>query len=514
MEIIRVEEYRIHDKHNSYPLAPTFVKNNLAILKLACDIGKENFHKIVLPRKPFFKECRNEKCFVMVFRRMRKTNWVMFQMYAPNTTESNRSKKETTMNDVDTKETRKYRINEIIKNHRNDERFKRKLAEPPNFASFYESQEPTKIKAPSTNLTLVSTSPNSLVHQATAATPTVLPVTDNSSLPKAIGLDDDEIASFSDFIDSGASRRTILPRSLGKRFGCAHTGAPVMLDGTQCAITVVPCDNRQTGSEWAYADLYENLDWINQVQEDWSTEDNSIIPAAPPRASGDPFANHSSKTCSTCIFNFFIDLGCKDKKRCGNKSTSIGTSEPHDYQRAGGSIVFEKSTSCNGSSKNTGIDVGISRGCRRKNQESRQRAESRKNWPNSPRSGEPTNPRDPAYRNVAKARRPVPITVASPNAGRILKGQSPVLAGKDKSMREDYSRMIEIPKSMLELPPPPSSAYTSFRDDDKKHERANNEIGLQNIEGHSNYWIGEHENSFGITSEAKRRLIQSARASP
>lgn len=67
----------------------------------------------------------------------------------------------------------------------------------------------------------------------------------------------------------------------------------------------VSCDDRQPETPWKYTDIFSNLDWIEKETETWMKDPN----------------NRSSLTpgCSTCIYNFFIDLtGPNDTVNCTN----------------------------------------------------------------------------------------------------------------------------------------------------------------------------------------------------
>lgn len=278
----------------------------------------------------------------------------------------------------------------------------------------------------------------------------------------------------------------------------------------QYAIAVLPCDDRRKDTKWAYADLFENLDWIDAVLQEWSPDDRLQFPGEQ-RAPEIP--DHNSKTCSTCIFNFFIDLGCKEKGRCGNKTMSVHGEKGEEYERAGESIVFDSSKSCGGS-KGLGIDIGIGgRGCSKKSQKlgPAKNSNNRKSWGKSydPRilgagSGEPTNP--------ARESSKVTQTLNVASAKTSLIKDSPASADKDHLSRKTNPPDSEIPSNILNAPAAPSTSYNVPRSEDQKLEKTSNEIGLQNIEAHSNYWVNEHQNPFGITSDAKRRLIESARS--
>lgn len=76
----------------------------------------------------------------------------------------------------------------------------------------------------------------------------------------------------------------------------------------------VSCDDRQSSGGWGFTDLYNNLDWIHNILNDWNiTESHPMWGESSIKST--PY-NKSSKGCGNCIFNFYISVGCKEKGNC------------------------------------------------------------------------------------------------------------------------------------------------------------------------------------------------------
>ncbi|XP_011312273.1 uncharacterized protein [Fopius arisanus] len=84
VQIIKVAEYRIHPKHNTNPYSSSYVKHNVAILSLACDIEPENYHRIELPNRPMINFCNNRNCIVAIYKIVGYSSHVVSQNIAPN----------------------------------------------------------------------------------------------------------------------------------------------------------------------------------------------------------------------------------------------------------------------------------------------------------------------------------------------------------------------------------------------------------------------------------------------
>lgn len=96
----------------------------------------------------------------------------------------------------------------------------------------------------------------------------------------------------------------------------------------------VSCDDRQPGTPWKYTDIYSNLEWIRKIT-------GVMINASVSRSPSD-----SVFGCTTCIYNFFIDLtgpnetlNCTDVDILTNNKFCASNYEKQDYSR---SIITQK----------------------------------------------------------------------------------------------------------------------------------------------------------------------------
>ncbi|KAK0097940.1 hypothetical protein PV326_012619 [Microctonus aethiopoides] len=124
--------------------------------------------------------------------------------------------------------------------------------------------------------------------------------------------------------------RIINKRSSDGSNGCSQSGAAVMINQTQTAVVAVSCDDRQSSGGWGFTDLYNNLDWIHNILNDWNiTESHPMWGESSVKST--PY-NKSSKGCGNCIFNFYISVGCKEKGNCPkngiNRSINYSTVTP------------------------------------------------------------------------------------------------------------------------------------------------------------------------------------------
>lgn len=147
-------------------------------------------------------------------------------MYAPNTTLPDRRKKATMTKDREAIKMDKTKIKEFANFEK--KRAKRGLAVPPSFGSFYDSRDRKKSMNLPTNISGPSSTENSIIERKA----TIFPTKKSAHFVEAINLEDEDLTNFAKSIGN-ETLRTLVPRSLGKRFGCAHTGAAVMLDATQ-----------------------------------------------------------------------------------------------------------------------------------------------------------------------------------------------------------------------------------------------------------------------------------------
>ena len=89
-----------------------------------------------------------------------------------------------------------------------------------------------------------------------------------------------------------------------------------MLFVFQAALVALSCDDRQPGTQWQYTDVYINSDWITQTIKNWDNNNDD-----------ETYSRNPGSFCSTCIYNFFIDMtgsnnkmNCSDLKKDSNQS--------------------------------------------------------------------------------------------------------------------------------------------------------------------------------------------------
>lgn len=257
----------------------------------------------------------------------------------------------------------------------------------------------------------------------------------------------------------------------------------------------MPCDDRQQSAKWLYTDLWDNVEWIREILQDWSSNVSAARPAgagpADARPAAGPGGNYSG--CSTCIFNFFIEIGCKDKNRCGNRSAS-------GLESASG--LASQSLGCSGGNS-IGIEVGIGGpGCDKRDAKSdtRKRAEYR-GMPGKPivdrqfgLSGKSKNLPNAPVDGVAKLQLPVtgsPVKITFKD-NSALKNKYPSEDNAQVGIARPLSKTATIKNTNLG--------------------GLNNEIGMQNIESDSIDWLAEVEKGLDSSSEAKREYADARRS--
>ena len=287
---------------------------------------------------------------------------------------------------------------------------------------------------------------------------------------------------------------------------------------SQTALVAVSCDDRQPTGVWLYTDIYENVGWIRNILKYWS-KDGSMMPKDNSTGNVSEKHNGNLNGCSTCVFNFFIDLGCKNNNQCDNRSSiAAAHSESHHQPDTNHPIpptnfnpLPPKSLGCK-SSNTIGIDVNIGRGCSNVDQKYINQQNNRRNF---------VKPINPAILRSGKLKH-LP-NVLSDVAAKL---EQPVMGGPMKTAVKDYrGDKEEYPKKdnsrislgqhqrKVERPSTISHASKYSHANANTYRRAANEIGLQNIEGDSVDWLANVKKGFLLGSEIKRNMVMKRRTS-
>ncbi|XP_051161353.1 putative uncharacterized protein DDB_G0286901 [Leptopilina boulardi] len=314
-QVIRVNNYEVHPQHIAFPYNSQHSMHNIAVIKLACRIATEHFTPIELPRAPFTELCPNDNCMVAIIRKVGKTSNVIYDTWAkhiPPVTRGKRGLTETTIelqnnNNLKTPPVNiQEKLRETLVNPR-----PLKLNAEQDILSNNISQ--TTITKKLSKMTKSMAVKNNVKEKRNFSLQNVPEVSSTANVKNNNSVID-EYAIQGDS-DRNDKVRLFSTRASDGFQGCPQSGSPVMFGKVQAALVSVSCDDRQPGTPWKYTDIFSNLDWIEKETDTWHNDTKS-------RAD-------SSLGCTTCIYNFFIDLtgpnetdNCTDLNEFNDKSTN------------------------------------------------------------------------------------------------------------------------------------------------------------------------------------------------
>ncbi|XP_033225754.1 uncharacterized protein LOC117178437 [Belonocnema kinseyi] len=308
LQVIRVHSYKVHPKHDIfpevYPHNHLHIRHNIAVIKLACSIKPQHLTKIRLPKAPYTEICSSDNCMVAVLRKVGKTSLVIYDTRAKQIPWTSRKR-------------RSIEMAEDLRNDSNTEilsaNIREKLVDTSKIQEtllLFDKREAQEL-LPLDKLGIVisgmknnfSFSPNEAIIQQREVLST------SGGISMATNIANQHV--FQGDSDQNKRQRLFSVRASDGVQGCPQLGSPVMFDRIQAALIATSCDDRQPGAFWKYTDIYSNSEWIVGQTSDLSIQNSKIE-----SLESDKFA---VKGCSTCIYNFFIDLtGSNDGTNCSD----------------------------------------------------------------------------------------------------------------------------------------------------------------------------------------------------
>ncbi|XP_008211346.1 uncharacterized protein LOC103316939 isoform X2 [Nasonia vitripennis] len=283
-QVIRIVEYNIHPAHQVDPREDDYALHNVAIARLACRILKPNLKEIELPVQPITEYADDESCFVAIIKKIGPTSHAMYETQAKNVA---------------------------------DERDKRELSETAD--EIKETSDKVSFKTDEAGKV-----PDTNWNKSASRVAGISEKSNNESAENNRKLNSKIVRSIGEGRDKSGDRFSKNSLSLDKKLsvrasdgtkGCAQTGSAVMCGKIQASIVAASCDDRQPDTTWRYTDVYDNVDWINEMLGNWKHNNQTR-------------SGMSVGGCQTCIYNFFIDYSCKDKSMCRKEGPS-GSNQNH-----------------------------------------------------------------------------------------------------------------------------------------------------------------------------------------